>query len=64
MITALLPVIIFAAAFFCVGVWVGRTAQQQADEKYLSLLAQIRVERDTQGIVSAVYDKKNNRYIQ
>lgn len=64
MISAFIPVIIFAAAFFCFGVWVGRNAQQQADEKYLSQLAQIRVERDTQGMVCAVYDKTKNRYIQ
>lgn len=64
MINALLPVIIFAASFFCFGVWVGRTAQQQADEKYLAQLAEIRVERDTQGMVCAVYDKIKDRYIQ
>jgi hypothetical protein len=64
MMNALLPVIIFAASFFCFGVWVGRNAQQQADEKYLSKLAQIGVERDTQGMVCAVYDKVNGRYIQ
>lgn len=64
MINALLPVIIFAASFFCFGVWVGRNAQQAADERYLSQLAELRVERDTQGMVCAVYDKIANRYIQ
>ena len=64
MISVFIPVVIFAGAFFSFGVWVGRTVQQGADERVVNQLAEIRFERDSQGVICAVYDKVLNRYIQ
>lgn len=59
-----LPVIIFAGAFFSFGVWVGRAVQQSADERAVKDIAELKFERDSQGVICAIYDNVMQRYVQ
>jgi len=64
MMSVFLPVIIFAGAFFSFGVWVGRAVQQSADERAVKDIAELKFERDSQGVICAIYDNVMQRYVQ